>query len=111
MRLTITAFVALFTFLRTTVFDDIITLKIWARNRSQNHAANLGKHLAILSFISYISRTLPAEELDIIRTIDDYVEWVSTHKKDHIPNYLPVSLKEAIRAFVLTSDGQHKFLS
>jgi hypothetical protein len=44
-----------------------------------------------------------ADGLDIIRTIDDYEDCLPTgHKKDLVPGYLPASLKEAIRAFILT---------
>lgn len=44
-----------------------------------------------------------ADGLDIIRTIDDYENCLPTgHKKDLVPGYLPASLKEAIRAFILT---------
>jgi Z1 domain len=41
--------------------------------------------------------------LDIIRIVEDQDEWMSTcHKKDHVPPYLPTSLKEAIRVFILS---------
>jgi Z1 domain len=41
--------------------------------------------------------------LDIVRTIQDQDEWMPTgHKKEHVPPYLPASLKEAIRVFILT---------
>jgi hypothetical protein len=41
--------------------------------------------------------------LDIIREINDQTEWMPVnHKKGHKPPYLPASLKEAIRAFILT---------
>jgi hypothetical protein len=41
--------------------------------------------------------------LDIVRTIQDQDEWMPTgHKKEHVPLYLPASLKEAIRVFILT---------
>jgi Z1 domain len=40
--------------------------------------------------------------LDIIRTIEDQDEWLPIgHKKEHVPPYLPASLKEAIRVFIL----------
>jgi hypothetical protein len=41
--------------------------------------------------------------LNIVRTIQDQDEWMPTgHKKEHVPPYLPASLKEAIRVFILT---------
>jgi len=41
--------------------------------------------------------------LDIVRKIDDQDEWMPTgHKKEHVPPYLPTSLKEAIRVFILS---------
>jgi hypothetical protein len=44
-----------------------------------------------------------ADGLDIIRTIDDYEDHLPTgHKKGLKPDDLPASLREAIRAFVLT---------
>jgi Z1 domain len=43
------------------------------------------------------------EGLDIVRTIEDQDEWMPTgHKKEHVPPYLPASLKEAIRMFILS---------
>lgn len=44
-----------------------------------------------------------ADGLNITRIIDDYEGCLPTgHKKDLVPGYLPASLKEAIRAFILT---------
>ena len=44
-----------------------------------------------------------ADGLDIVRTVDDYQDCLPTgHKKDQVPAYLPGSLKEAMRAFILT---------
>ncbi len=41
--------------------------------------------------------------LDIVRVVEDQDEWMPTgHKKEHVPPYLPTSLKEAIRAFILS---------
>lgn len=41
--------------------------------------------------------------LDIVRIIEDQDEWMPTgHKKEHVPPYLPTSLKEAIREFILS---------
>lgn len=41
--------------------------------------------------------------LDIVRIIEDQDEWIPTgHKRAHIPAYLPTSLKEAIRAFIIS---------
>jgi hypothetical protein len=41
--------------------------------------------------------------LDIVRIVEDQDEWMPTgHKKEHVPPYLPSSLKEAIRAFILS---------
>lgn len=41
--------------------------------------------------------------LDIVRIVEDQDEWMPTcHKKDHVPPYLPTSLKEAIRVFILS---------
>lgn len=41
--------------------------------------------------------------LDILRKVYDQNEWMPVkHKKDHVPPYLPSSLKTAIKAFVLT---------
>ena len=41
--------------------------------------------------------------LDIVRIVEDQDEWMPTgHKKEHVPLYLPASLKEAIRAFILS---------
>jgi hypothetical protein len=41
--------------------------------------------------------------LDIVRIVEDQDEWMPTgHKKEHVPPYLPTSLKEAIRAFILS---------
>lgn len=41
--------------------------------------------------------------LNIVRIIEDQDEWMPTgHKKEHTPPYLPASLKEAIRAFILS---------
>jgi hypothetical protein len=41
--------------------------------------------------------------LDIVRIVEDQDEWMPTgHKKEHVPPYLPLSLKEAIRAFILS---------
>ena len=43
------------------------------------------------------------EGLDIIREANDQEEWMPVgHKKEHQPPYLPASLKDAIRAFILT---------
>lgn len=43
-----------------------------------------------------------SEGLPIIRLVDDHEEWMpSRHKKEHIPDYLPPSLQEAIKAFIL----------
>jgi hypothetical protein len=40
--------------------------------------------------------------LPIVRPITDHEDWVpDKHKKDDIPGYLPESLKEAMRAFIL----------
>jgi Z1 domain len=44
-----------------------------------------------------------AAGLDIVRIVEDQNGWMPTgHKKDHIPLHLPESLKEAIRAFILS---------
>jgi hypothetical protein len=41
--------------------------------------------------------------LNIIRTIEDQNDWMPIgHKKGHVPPFLPLSLKEAIRVFILT---------
>lgn len=41
--------------------------------------------------------------LDIVRIVEDQNPWMPLgHKKDHVPPYLPDSLKEAIRAFILS---------
>jgi len=41
--------------------------------------------------------------LNIVRIVEDQDEWMPTgHKKEHVPLYLPTSLKEAIRAFILS---------
>jgi Z1 domain len=41
--------------------------------------------------------------LNIVRIVEDQDEWMPTgHKKEHVPPYLPTSLKEAIRAFILS---------
>lgn len=41
--------------------------------------------------------------LDIVRTVEDQDEWMPIgHKKEHVPPYLPTSLKEAIRVFILS---------
>jgi len=41
--------------------------------------------------------------LDIVRIVEDQDEWMPTgHKKEHVPPYLPTSLKEAIRVFILS---------
>lgn len=41
--------------------------------------------------------------LDIVRSVNDQTEWMPVnHKKGHKPPYLPASLKEAIRAFIIT---------
>jgi hypothetical protein len=41
--------------------------------------------------------------LDIVRIIEDQDEWMPIgHKKEHVPSYLPTSLKEAIRVFILS---------
>ncbi len=41
--------------------------------------------------------------LDIVRIVEDQDDWMPTgHKKEHVPPYLPASLKEAIRAFILS---------
>lgn len=43
------------------------------------------------------------ERLDIARIVEDQDEWIPTgHKKEHVPPYLPASLKEAIRVFILS---------
>ena len=43
------------------------------------------------------------EALPLTRDIDDYEEWIpDKHKKGHVPGMMPVSLKEAIRTFILT---------
>ncbi|BAZ27267.1 endonuclease [Kalymmatonema gypsitolerans NIES-4073] len=43
-----------------------------------------------------------SEGLPIIRFLDDHEEWMPTqHKKEHIPEYLPPSLQQAIKAFIL----------
>lgn len=43
-----------------------------------------------------------SEGLPIIRFIVDHEDWIPNgHKKEHEPGYLPPSLKEAIKAFVL----------
>lgn len=43
------------------------------------------------------------EGLNVIRTVDDQEVWMpSKHKKEHVPPCLPQSLKDAIRAFILT---------
>ncbi|AFZ19207.1 Z1 domain-containing protein [Allocoleopsis franciscana] len=43
-----------------------------------------------------------SEGLPIIRLVDDHESWMpNKHKKDHVPDYLPWSLKKAIRAFIL----------
>jgi hypothetical protein len=42
-------------------------------------------------------------ELKIIRIVEDQDEWMPIgHKKEHVPPYLPASLKEAIRSFILS---------
>ncbi len=44
-----------------------------------------------------------SEALPIIRVVDDQEGWMpDKHKKDHVPGELPWSLKEAIRAFILS---------
>lgn len=44
-----------------------------------------------------------ASGLPLIRRINDYLEWMpDKHKKEHRPGPLPPSVKEAIKAFVLT---------
>jgi hypothetical protein len=41
--------------------------------------------------------------LDIVRIVEDQDEWMPTgHKKEHAPPYLPTSLKEAVRVFILS---------
>ena len=41
--------------------------------------------------------------LDIVRIVEDQDEWMPIgHKKEHVPPYLPMSLKEAIRVFILS---------
>lgn len=41
--------------------------------------------------------------LDIIRIIEDQDDWMPIgHKKEHIPLYLPLSVKEAVKVFILT---------
>jgi Z1 domain len=41
--------------------------------------------------------------LDIVRIVEDQDEWMPTgHKKEHVPPYLPTSLKEAVRVFILS---------
>jgi len=41
-------------------------------------------------------------QLDIVRTIDDYEDFIPLrHKKDHIPDELPQSLKQAVNSFIL----------
>lgn len=41
--------------------------------------------------------------LPLIRTVADFSEWMpDKHKKDHLPGLLPASLREAIKAFILT---------
>ena len=41
--------------------------------------------------------------LDIIRVVEDQDEWMPIgHKKEHVPPYLPTSLKKAIKVFILT---------
>ena len=41
--------------------------------------------------------------LNIVRIVEDQDEWMPTgHKKEHVPPYLPTSLKEAIRVFILS---------
>jgi len=41
--------------------------------------------------------------LDIVRIVEDQDEWMPTgHKKEHVPPYLPASLKKAIRVFILS---------
>ena len=41
--------------------------------------------------------------LEIVRIVEDQDEWIPTgHKKEHVPSYLPDSLREAIRAFILS---------
>jgi Z1 domain len=43
------------------------------------------------------------EGLDIIKTIEDQDEWMPIgHKTTHIPKHLPKSLKDAIRAFIIS---------
>lgn len=43
-----------------------------------------------------------SDGLPIVRPITDHEEWIpDKHKKDYIPGYLPWSLKEAMRAFIL----------
>jgi len=43
------------------------------------------------------------EELPIVRIIDDYQSFIPDgHKKDHIPELLPESLKQAMRCFILS---------
>jgi len=41
--------------------------------------------------------------LPLIRRIDDYLKWMpDKHKKEHRPSQLPESVKQAIKAFILT---------
>lgn len=41
--------------------------------------------------------------LDIIREIEDQNDWMPIgHRKEHIPPYLPVSLKEAVKVFIIS---------
>ncbi|MEH1855045.1 MAG: Z1 domain-containing protein [Nostoc sp.] len=43
-----------------------------------------------------------SEGLPIIRLVTDYEQWIPTqHKKEHIPEYLPLSFQEAIKAFII----------
>ncbi len=46
--------------------------------------------------------------LPLIRRIDDYSEWMpDKHKKEHRPGPLPQSVKQAIKAFILTCAARH----
>ena len=48
------------------------------------------------------SRLFIENEINAIREVDDYLDFLPLkHKKEQLPNFIPESLKEAIRVFVL----------